>query len=444
LLLCGGLGLAGLTLPDLLRHEARASAPRVRTRSVILIQHYGAPSHIDLWDPKPDAPAEIRGEFRTIPTTLPGYRITEIMPHIARVCDRLTVVRSMTHRVANHNPATYQAITGHAPERDVVQVAASPSDWPAFGSALARLRPQTNAEVPPFVQLPHVAYDQVYKCPGQWGGLLGKRYDPLIVLGDPNDPDYRVAELSLSAGLTAQRLEDRRTLLRALDGAARRVGARVEAGGIDAYYERAFGILTSARTRRAFDLAAEPERLRARYGRNQTGQCYLLARRLIEAGVRFVTVFNGSNPGNGWDTHTNNFPMLRDVLMPSDDCGFSALIEDLEARGLLESTLVIWAGEFGRKPHIGQVGATFVSAGGRDHWPSCYSLVLAGGGVRRGHVYSASDRFGAYPQDRPVTPADFAATLYWSLGIDPRTEIHDLLGRPLPLTTGNAVTEWFV
>jgi hypothetical protein len=435
--------LAGLSLSGILRAEARAAAGRARARSVILIQHYGAPSHIDLWDPKPSAPAEIRGEFGTIATSLPGYRVSEIMPNIARVCNRLTVVRSMTHRVANHNPATYQAITGHAPERDVVQVPASPADWPAFGAALAHFGDPTSAAVPPFVQIPHVAYDQVYKCPGQWAGLLGKRHDPLLVIGNPNDSDYRVDELRLGDGLTAERLESRRALLRAMDGAARRGERRLSQGGMDAYHERAFNILTSPAARRAFDIQAEPSRLRDRYGRNQTGQCYLLARRLIEAGVRFVTCFNGSNPGNGWDTHSNNFPMLRDILMPSDDRGFSVLIEDLEARGLLESTLVIWAGEFGRKPHIGRTGPTFVSADGRDHWPACYSLVLAGGGVRRGFVYSASDRFGAYPQDRPVTPADYAATLYWALGIDPHSEIPDLLGRPLPLTTGSPVTEWF-
>jgi hypothetical protein len=441
LLQAGVLGLGGLGLSGLLRHEARAAAPRSRVRSVILVQHYGAPSHIDLWDPKPDAPAEIRGEFRTIPTTLPGYRVTEVMPRLSQWCHKLAIVRSMTHTIANHNPGTYLAITGHTPERDVVQVGTSPADWPAYGSVLARFSP-SSGPVPPFVQIPHVAFDQVYRCPGQWAGWLGKKYDPLLVVGDPNSPDYRVDELSLPADLSAERLDDRHALLAQLDRKARQFDAGPSAG-VDLFQERAFAILTSAATRRAFDLSAEPPRLRDRYGRSKVGQSYLLARRLIEAGVRFVTCWNGSNPGDGWDTHENNFNRLKNTLMPPDDQAFSALLEDLESRGLLETTLVIWAGEFGRKPEIATAGPTFVGAAGRDHWPQCYSIALAGGGTRPGFLYGSSDRIAKYPQDRPMTPADFAATLYWALGIDPHAEVRDQLGRPLALTTGAAVTELF-
>lgn len=447
LLRIGGLGVSGLGLGELLHQEglgapARPTPTRARVQSVILIQHYGAPSHIDLWDPKPGAPAEIRGEFGTIPTSLPGYRVTDIMPRIAQWCHKLAVVRSMTHSIANHNPATYQAITGHTPERDVVQVPASPTDWPAYGSALSRLRP-SDGQVPDFVQIPHLAFDQVYKCPGQWGGLLGKRYDPLIVVGDPSQPDYRIDELSLAADLSVQRLQDRQTLLPSVDRHARHGESQLAHGGVDAFYERAFAILTSGETRRAFDLGAEPTQIRDRYGRSKYGQCYLLARRLIEAGVRFVTCFNGSNPGDGWDTHRDNFNQLRDKLMPPDDQAFSTLLEDLETRGLLESTLVIWAGEFGRKPQIAQAGPTFVGEAGRDHWPQCYSIALAGAGVKQGYLHGSSDRIAAYPQDRPTTPADFAATLYWALGIDPQTEIHDAQGRPLALTRGTPVTDLF-
>ena len=442
LLRVGGLGLTGLSLADLLRLEA-SSGPRRHAESVILIQHYGAPSHIDLWDPKPSAPAEIRGEFGAIGTSLPGYRVTEIMPMISRWCHRLAIIRSMTHRIANHNPATYQAITGHTPERDIVQVPASPSDWPAYGSVASKYLSHRPA-VPPFVQIPHVAFDQVYKCPGQWGGLLGKRYDPLIVVGDPNRPNYRPDQLILPPGFDLARLEDRRFLRRRLDRAARRMDALATAAGIDSYYERAFSILTSAKTRRAFAIDEEPARVRDRYGRNKVGQSYLLARRLIEAGVRFVTCFNGSNPGDGWDTHADNFNRLRKHLMPPDDRAFTALLEDLDSRGLWKTTLVIWAGEFGRKPQVAQRGATFVGAAGRDHWPQCYSIALAGGGTREGFLYGSSDRYAAYPQNQPTTPADFAATLFWSLGIDPRTEFHDSQGRPLMLTTGDPVTELFV
>ena len=442
LLRIGTLGAGGLGLAQLLRQEANAApTPRAPVQSVILLQHYGAPSHIDLWDPKPAAPAEIRGEFNAIASSLPGYRVTEIMPRLSRVCHKLAFIRSMTHTIANHNPGTYLAITGHTPERDVVQVPASPADWPAFGSVLSRFQ-RSPKKVPAFVQIPHLAFDQVYKCPGQWGGLLGKRHDPLIVVGDPNERDYRVDELSLPADTSAARLDDRKSLLARLEQQVRRKETTV-AAGVDAFYERAFSILTSAETRRAFNLQAEPEHVRERYGRNKVGQSYLLARRLIEAGVRFVTCWNGSNPGDGWDTHADNFNLLKKRLMPPDDQAFSALIEDLDARGLLKTTLVIWAGEFGRKPEVAKAGPTFVGAAGRDHWPHCYSIVLAGGGVKQGLLYGASDRFGKYPQDRPTSPADFAATLYWSLGIDPHADIYDQLNRPLKLTTGTPATELF-
>lgn len=432
--------LGALSLPHLLQAEARAAPAKSRIRHVILIQHYGAPSHIDLWDPKPDAPAEIRGEFSTIPTSLPGYRVTEIMPRLAKWCHKLAFVRSMTHRTANHNPGTYLAITGHTPERDVVQVGATSTDWPAYGSVVARFH-DDQTPVPPFVQVPHVAFDQVYKCPGQWGGWLGKKYDPFIAAGDPSQPDYRF-ELSLPAGLTQARLEDRRSLLRAVEKQARGLDTAAS-GGLDPYHDRAFSILTSSQTRRAFDLSAEPTHIRDRYGRNKVGQSYLLSRRLIEAGVRFVACFNGSNPGDGWDTHDNNFTRLKKDLMPPDDQAFSALLEDLDARGLLATTLVIWAGEFGRKPEIAKAGPTFVGKAGRDHWPACYTIVLAGGGAKEGFLYGASDRSARYPNEKPTTPADFAATLYWALGIDPHTEVPDLLGRPLKLTDGNPVTELF-
>ncbi len=442
LLTCGTVGLTGLTLPGLLRTEASSAVSR-KVQNVILLQHYGAPSHIDMWDPKPDAPPEIRGEFSTIGTSLSGYRITEIMPNIARICHRLTIVRSMTHRIANHNPGTYLSITGHTPERDVVQVPASPTDWPAFGSAMSKYSPHQNPNVPPFVQIPHVAFDQVYKCPGQWGGLLGKRYDPLIVQGDPNNRNYRVDQLQLPSTLTTERLGSRLDLMRIVDKQVKQAEQHLAHRNMDVFYERAFSILRSPRTRRAFDLSREPAAVRERYGRNKVGQSYLLARRLVESGVRFVTCFNGSNPGDGWDTHADNFVRLKSKLMPSDDLAFTALIEDLHARGLLDSTLVIWAGEFGRKPQIAEAGPTFVGKAGRDHWPSCYTVVLAGGGTKPGFIYSGSDRIAAYPVGNPVTPADMAATLYWSLGIDPRTEMHDQQGRPLPLTTGKPVRELF-
>lgn len=442
LLRIGALGVAGLALPDWLRSLAVA-APRTPVRSVILYHHYGGPSHLDTWDPKPQAPAEVRGEFGVIRTPIPGYQVSDLMPKTARLCDRFTIVRSMTHKTANHNPAVYLTLTGRTSTRDAVQVGATPMDWPAYGSVLSKLAPG-DGTVPPFVSLPHKAYDQVYVTPGQTGGLLGKRYDPLIIEQDPNSPRFSVQELALPADVSLGRLESRRELLGIVDAQIRAREAQAAIRGMDAYYQRAWSMLTSPEAKRAFDLSREDPKLREQYGRNKVGQSLLLSRRLIEAGVRFVTCFNGSSPGDGWDTHSNNFPLLKNHLVPPDDRAFAALVEDLERRGLLDSTLVIWAGEFGRKPHIGKAGFTdLIAPGGRDHWPPCYSVILAGGGVKGGYVYGSSDKIGAYPAERSVTPADLAATVFWALGIDPATEVHDQLGRPIRLADGRPVVDLF-
>ncbi len=444
----GGLGLFGLANAvgiDRLAAEAVTTGHSSPIESVILLEHYGAPSHIDSWDPKPEAPAEIRGEFGTIDTSLPGYQVTEIMPRIARLCDRFSIVRSMGHKIFNHNPGTYQSLTGSDNVRDIVQVAAGPKDWPTYGSVMAKYRPPTR-HVPPFVSLPHVAYDQVYKCPGQWAGLLGAKYDPFFVTQDPSSDRFRVTDFDLPTELSFDRLDDRRRLLSQIDDVSRAADRITQAGRVDVNYGRAFDLLTSPELKRAFDLSAEPAEVRERYGRNKLGQSLLLSRRLVESGVRFVTCFSGSNPGDplGWDTHKDNFKRMRDSLMPADDQGFSALIEDLEERGLLDSTLVIWAGEFGRKPQIAEKGPTFVGAGGRDHWPSCYSIVLAGGGVKRGYVHGNSDVIGAYPGSHPTKPQDIAATIYHALGIDPHeTKITDQFERQVPLSEGRVISELF-
>ena len=440
-----GMGASVFTLPRLFASEAagRLRGP-ARVRAVILLAHHGGPSHLDLWDPKPDAPDGIRGEFTTIATRVPGLRVSELMPSVARLADRLTVIRSMTHSVANHNPAAYLTLTGRTSTRDVALVGASPTDWPALGSLAAKFRPVENG-LPDFVSLPHVITEGVLKCPGQYGGLLGQAYDPLLLERDPSEPDFEIPELTLPADLPAVRLADRRALKRLFDGQVRKLDRLPLGGGLDASYERAYVLLTSPAARRAFDLGAEDPRVRDRYGRHKVGQSYLLTRRLIEAGVRFVTCFSGQNPSdkNAWDTHTDNFPRLR-RLAPPEDQAFSALIEDLEERGLLESTLVVWAGEFGRKPQIGKPGAVNnVTPTGRDHWPQCYTIALAGGGVKRGHVHGGSDRIGAYPVADPVSPADLAATVLWALGIDPETTIHDQLGRPFPVSTGRPVVSLF-
>jgi hypothetical protein len=435
----GGLGL--LSLPQLLAAEEKSPRPR-KARSVIFYHHYGAPSHIDTFDPKPSAPPEVRGEFGTIDTVAAGFRVGEIMPRIARVCDRLAVVRSMNHRTSNHNPGVYLAITGRTSVRDQVQVGASPDDWPHYGAVLAKFAPDQSS-TPTSVQIPHYAFDQIYRCPGQTGGFLGSAYDPLVIARDPSQADYHVNEFDLSVGVDA--LANRRRLLTMLNRRADEVEEAAAFHQWSSFHERAFAMLTSSRTKQAFDLDLEPPSVRDWYGRHKTGQSLLLARRLVEAGVRFVTVFSGSNPGDGWDTHTDNFRRLKDRLMPPEDQGFAALIEDLDQRGLLADTLVVWSGEFGRKPHIGRPNPAVnnIGPGGRDHWPQCYSLVFAGAGVKRGLVYSESDRIGEYPHSNPHSPGDVAATLFWALGLDPHTEMRDRLGRPFPLADGEPITGLF-
>lgn len=437
----GGLGLLGLPLCRLLADDLTSPLP-ARAKSVIFYHHYGAPSHIDTFDPKPDAPVEVRGEFATIASSAPGFCVTEIMPQIAKVCDRLAVIRSMNHRTANHNPGVYLAITGRTSTRDQVQVGATPDDWPSYGAVLDRFT-RSDGVLPTSVQLPHYAFDQVYRCPGQTGGLLGSAYDPLVVARDPSQADFHVEELDLH--VTVDQLANRSSLLADIDRQRAALDWLATSDDWSAHRDRGFSLLTSPRAQQAFDLARESDAMRDRYGRTKSGQSLLLARRLVEAGVRFVTVFSGSNPGDGWDTHSDNFNRLKKSLMPGEDQAFSALIEDLDARGLLDQTLVVWSGEFGRKPHIGRPNPAVnnIGPGGRDHWPACYSLVLAGAGVKRGFVYSQSDRIGEYPKSSLHTPGDMAATIFWALGLDPHAPMHDRLGRPIPLADGDPITGLF-
>ena len=442
----GALGTLGLSLGQVLGLSARAEAVRANpVKSVIILQKYGAPSHIDTWDMKPKAPLEIRGEFDSIATTVPGYRLCEHMPMSAKHVGKMTVVRSFGHRVANHNPATYFMLTGRTSTADVVQVGAGPDDWPNPGAVVSKLQPGAG-KLPESVILPHLCYDQVYTCPGQFGGILGKRYDPFIVAQDPSDADFSVKTLELREGISISHLNSRRALLNQIEGQQRRIENSTAVSGMDQYYQRAWSMLTSPEAKKAFDIHQEPADVRDRYGRNQVGQSMLLARRLIEAGVRFVTCYHGLNPGDttGWDTHRDNFNGLKNRLLPPDEQGFDALITDLEERGLLESTLIVWCGEFGRSPRIGKADVTKrIAPAGRDHWPFAYSIALIGGGVKQGFICGQTDKIGGYPVGRPYSPGDLAATLFWALGIDPHTEIRDQLGRPFPLATGRPATEWF-
>lgn len=434
----GGLGAVGFHLAELLRageiESPRGPAP---IRSCILIFYYGGPSHLDTWDMKPKAPREVRGEFRPIATNVPGIHVSEHMPHSARVVDRLAIVRSVHHPMTNHNAAAFAALSGRSPAKgDLELLANDRNDPPCLGSTLSHGltgRPG----MPTFVALPHVMYN-VVKLPGQVAGFLGSQHDPFQVASDPNAVGFRLDELELPGDVPIGRLEGRESLLRGVADPLSRSAGASPARDFEGYRSRAVGLIRSEAVRRAFRLGAEDPRTRDRYGRTTHGQSVLLARRLVEAGVRFVTVYDHQSNGQlaNWDSHANVFPRHKDDLLPPADRAFAALIDDLTCRGLLDSTLVIAAGEFGRTPKIN-------GTAGRDHWPFCYTAVLAGGGIRGGTVLGSSDKLGAYPETDGVTPGDLAATLFWRFGLDPASEILDLDGRPYRLADGRPLRTLF-
>jgi hypothetical protein len=402
---------------------------------------WGGPAQQDTWDLKPDAPAEYRGEFKPIPTAVPGLQICEHLPRLAKRADRLCLIRSMTHADVNHTTATHHLLTGRpAPPGPLTD------DWPNYGAVLAKLG-RGRGPLPPFVSMMPVVPDGaprfVEQSHGQGAGLLGPVYDPMRIDADGSKPGYRVGEFALSADLDALRVRGREGLLKSLDGQVR--GLEPEA--MAAHYRRAFSILARPEVAVAFDLSKEPPAVRDRYGMNVHGQSVLQARRLVEAGVPLVTVFwpnDGiTNVSVYWDTHSRNFLDLKTRLCPVTDQAFSALLDDLSDRGMLDETLIVWTGEMGRTPRVGQSVPGGAGAGrdGRDHWGKVFTTVLAGGGVRGGTVYGSSDRYAAEPSSNPTPPADLAATVYHLLGVDPRTEVRDRLGRPLTLCEGKVIGE---
>ena len=434
LLQLGGLGAFGLSLPGLLRADNRRRQSPIR--SCVLFLLHGGPSQLDIWDMKPDAPAGVRGEFKPIDTSAPGIRITEYLPLVARQAHRLTIVRSMTHAQVNHNAATYLVTTGSPPPREQIAFTPTENDFPHLGAQVALGRPAAGS-VPTAVSLPDPVGDGPYPCPGQNGGFLGASYAPFTVHGDPDDGEFTVPGLTEVAD--DRRAADRETLRGSLDRGLGRLADDRRVADLGRYQKQAISLLTSVETRRAFDLRAEPGRVRERYGRNKYAQSLLLARRLVEAGVRLVTVYWGgrvNNPSPYWDTHVNNNRRLKDELLPPFDRCFSAFLDDLADRGLLDSTLVVCMGEFGRTPRFGQFTGNGVDATGRDHWSQCYSLVLAGGPQPGGRVIGKSDKFAAYPAEDPVTPQDLAASLLHALGVDPAREVKDNFLRAVPLSEG--------
>jgi hypothetical protein len=439
LLTAGGAGMLGLTLPRLLGATPAADLP-VRARRVIFLFQWGGPSHLDTFDLKPEAPREIRGPLAPISSVIPGLPVSEHFPEMAKRMDRVTLIHSMTHTMKNHNSAGYYALTGHAPPSDDQRLRDSLDLWPAYGSVVDAVAPRRD-RMPTFVSYPHTISDGSI-TPGQHASFLGKRHDPFFFTENPAAERFQLPQLSLPLDLELARMERRRELQRIIDREAGLL-ERAEAGGFDAAYDKAIGMLTSPGVRAAFDLEAEPAALRERYGRTTYGQGCLLARRLVEAGVTFVTVYFASSIGGkridegGWDTHgfdnTRMFEIVDKYQHPITDRTLSALLDDLEERGMLDDTLVLWMGEFGRTPKINDSAS-------RDHWPQCYTALLAGGGVKRGHVHGASDGQGMFPARHPVRPEDLAATLYMLMGIDPGTEVRDLTGRPLAIA-GRPVTE---
>ena len=377
---------------------------------------------------KPDAPVEIRGPFKTIDTTLPGVRLCELLPRLAGHMHRCTLIRSAHHSVNNaHAAAVYCALTGH--DRGEIGGGARPDDHPAVGSVVGMRRPPSTP-LPPYVSMPYVTKEGAGgpPQPGFFGGLIGRIYDPLLVLRDPNDPAFALPELGLPADVNAGRLDARKRLLDAIaDGELGDAAAREMAG----FQARAFDLLDSPTAQKAFQLEHEPDRVRESYGRNIYGQSVLLARRLIEAGTRVACVSWAPDANATWDTHAQNFAKLKGTLLPQFDAALSSLLSDLSDRGMLERTLVVAMGEFGRSPKVN-------GAAGRDHWNHCYGLLLAGGGVRGGYVHGASDRIGGLPSRQPVTPADVIATVYERLGVPPDLELQDRLSRPFVLAPWGA------
>jgi uncharacterized protein (DUF1501 family) len=434
LLKVGAVGLAGLTQAQMLRAESSASSRKATAKSVILLFQFGGPSHLDTFDPKPEAPAEIRGEFASIETSNPALRMCEHLPQLAKIADKFALVRSVHHKSSSHNPGAYYSLSGREPLINVVTLNASATDFPHPGSVVDYLD-RSPSEVPKFVSLPTMIADGPFRTPGEFAGFLGKKHDPLWVLKDPNSSSFNVDELTLPSEIDIHRLDDRRTGLEQLNALSELADKVAAVKGMSEYQARAMSLLTSAKTREAFQIQKETDATRDRYGRHTYGQSVLLARRLVEAGVRFVTVYF-SRGIRGWDTHDNNFSTMKQDHCPKTDQTLSALLLDLEQRGLLNDTLVYWTGDFGRTPKINDKA-------GRDHWPPCQTVLFAGGGVQGGRLYGSSDRNGAYPHDNPCRPDDITATVFHALGYDPATHVTDQLSRPLPISAGRAIEALF-
>lgn len=442
LLQFGTVQIGGLSLGAMQPAGAASLPGRGRARACILLFMDGGPSHIDLFDMKPEAPEEIRGPFRSIRSSVPGIRVCEHLPRLARQMHHVTQVRSVCHEETIHDPAVYQTLTGYRHVNSRGDLKVEPTDHPQFGVAFGSVDP-TPAVMPKVVELPETMKMGARVLPGQNAGFLGLSHDPFRVEVTAKAEVMRPG-LAHLPGFTPQRLSRRAALLDTLNGRLSELRAQGEMEELDAFQQQALAMLAEPRVNAAFDLEREPAPLRDGYGRHRHGQSVLLARRLVEAGARFVTVYwgkedqdwadgKGPRPANNpWDTHRNHFPLVKDDLLPRADQALSALLEDLHGRGMLAETLVLWMGEFGRTPKISEFGS-------RDHWPHANTMLLAGAGLPGGAVYGRTDATASEVVEDPVSPADVTATVFHLLGVDPRTPMRDTSGAVYPLSQGSPI-----
>lgn len=465
----GGAGLMGLYLPEFLALESRAAASPERqvgvagfgqAKQVILLFLQGGPSHIDIWDPKPDAPANVRGEFKPIPTKIPGVFVSETMPLLAQQLDKATLIRSVSYTpngLFNHTAAMYQMLTGEQADRVSPSgqlEPPAPNDFPNCGSHIAKLKPPT-VPMLPFVMMPRPLQESNVIGKAGTAGFLGKAFDPYYAYPSGDDTDQtkmdhlQIGDLALREEITKARMARRADLRKTLDAGMPELEKAVKPYALDEYYGKAFELILSGKAREAFDLKKEPDKMRDRYGRHTFGQAALCARRLIEAGTRFVqvnwpSVANGDPNSTAWDTHAANFGPLKKLHCPKLDSALSALLEDLEQRGMLKETLVVAIGEFGRSPRLGvSTSGNGNAPDGRDHWPYCYTALIAGAGIKRGAVYGKSDATASSPAENPVHPTEILATVYHSLGIPPSTIVYNHLNQPRELVKAKPVIGLF-
>ncbi len=434
----GGLGLGGLSLASLL--SAAEQRRGGKAKSVIVLMLNGGPPQHESWDPKPEAPAEVRGEFGAISSKTPGLKVGELMPRTAQWTDRIAVLRAVVTGDNAHSSSGYQMLTGipHLPLNRESAIPKPPNNWPSMGGVVRALI-DDRGQLPAAVTLPeHIWNDGNFPWPGQDAGLLGRHVDPWLIHCQPQEDRFDVPGLKLLDDMSTARLQQRQRLVDQMNGQLDRLVRSRSVQHLDTYTQKAFDLLTGGAARRAFKMSEEPQRVRERYGMTRYGQSALLARRLVEAGVSLVQVnwsrIKGYENQGGWDTHKKHAHSLKTHLMPALDQIYTALLEDLEQRGLLDETLVLWYGEFGHTPKVNRNA-------GRDHWGNCFSIALAGGGVRGGSVHGVSDQQAAFPIDGQVAPRDVIATVFHCLGYEPNAEVRDQFNRPIRISRGRVIDE---